>query len=138
MRENRERLEMKCVSILDLLCLTTLIAFHFAVALMSARPHGRDWSVLLILTPTVLTVVLHIRCRLSLRLATAVHFFVSLCWASIYGWCFWVASAAYDSETASHERASFGVPSMAIVAVLTSIAYFGIGDIIRDTLRDGD
>ncbi len=67
--------------VIDLLGLTGLVAIHLIAFPIIARVYSTWWVGFFYFSPTVVTCVIHLRLRLSVRAAVIVHYALALIWA---------------------------------------------------------
>lgn len=70
--------------IIDLLGVTALVAMQLVAFSVEAKPAGSEWPLLLYLSPTAITCLVHLRLRLSISVAMVIHSAVTLVWTFLH------------------------------------------------------
>ena len=70
--------------IIDLLAVTALVALHFASFPAEASKGGSNFAVLLYLSPTVITCLVHLRLCLKIPSAMFIHYVMTVTWTFLH------------------------------------------------------
>ena len=110
--------------IIDLLGLTGLVAVHL-IAFPIIAKSTPFWGPFLYLSPTVVTCLIHLRLRLSVRAAVIVHYALTLVWTFLNSLGQTAASNEYnkDSHIDLYERVVGDTIEMAVYGVVLSTVY---------------
>ena len=91
-------------TILDLPVWTAMLAINFAAFPAEARTGGSDWAAIVYLTPTVVTCLIHLRLRLRIPVAAAVHYFFTATWTFLHAVGVNFAINAYNHSGGDPQR----------------------------------
>ncbi len=81
-----------------------MIAINFAAFPAEARTGGSDWAAIVYLTPTVAACLVHLRLRLRIPVAAAVHYFFTTTWTFLHAVGVNLAINAYNQSGADPGR----------------------------------
>ena len=110
--------------IIDLLGLTGLVAVHL-IAFPIIAKSTTFWGPLLYLSPTVVTCLIHLRLRLSVRAAVIVHYALTLVWTFLNSLGQTAASNEFNenSHIDLYPRVIGDTIEMAVYGVVLSTVY---------------
>lgn len=128
---------MKQLTIRDLFALTLILAIHFAICKLAVTYRASPYTILVLLAPTVLSVLIHRRVGGSWTTGAVIHYLTSIVWSFFYGMTF---SFFYNHRQPTEflEKNSIGleyplsfsmfcVQLVALVGIATSLLYGAIG-----------
>ena len=116
----------RSLSILDLMLATLIVAVHFFHFPLAVRYRGSGLMLLVPFVPTLITIWIHHRARLTLLQATCLHYAVSVSWGFFYGYGYALASIQERGSSYFGDPLSMGTyiaTEMVGIALITSCLY---------------